>query len=306
MSRRVHVGPDTRPEMHRVLTEAVAAAGATLSPIEEAEALVWADPFNPQLFPDLYGRASDLSWVQLPFAGIGGFLDHLEPGPVWTCGKGVYALPVAEHALGLALAGLRDLHRFIPERRWGERTGRNLLGARVTILGGGGIARELIRLLGPFECDISVVRRSGEAVDGANRTVTTARAMELLPRTDVLVVAWALTPETHNWVDASVLAALPDDAWLINVGRGGHVDHSALIEALDSGSLGGAGLDVTEPEPLPPDHRLWDFDNCIITPHVGNTAEMGLPLIATRVRDNTARFLADQPLVGTIDIDAGY
>lgn len=292
--------------MFDAFTAAVSAAGGELVPIDEADALVWADPSRSDLFPASMAAASDLVWVQLPYAGVDGFLPHIVEGPTWTCGKGVYARPVAEHILTLALAGLRDLHTFVPATSWGDRTGRNLLGATVTILGGGGITNEFIELVAPFGCTINVVRRQAAPVPGADRTLTQAELPEVLGSTDVLVIAWALTPETERAVNASVFEALPDDAWVINVGRGGHIDHDDLVAALRDGHIGGAGLDVTSPEPLPSDHPLWSLPNCIITPHVGNTAEMGLPLIASRVEENVRRFLADEPLIGTIDVAAGY
>lgn len=300
------IAPDTLPAMHSALTAAAIRGGADIVPIEQATGLVWADPFRTETFADVYASGTNLQWVQLPFAGIGPFLPQLDDRVTWTCGKGVYARPVAEHVVTLALAGLRDLHEFIPNRTWGERTGRNLIGATVTILGGGGIAESLIELLQPFRCTINVVRRTATPLDGVDRVLTQAELPEVLPSTDVLVVAWALTPETKRAVDASVFAALPPHAWLVNVGRGAHVDHEALAEALRSGAIGGAGLDVTEPEPLPDGHPLWQLPNCIITPHVGNTAEMGLPLLADRIEDNVRRFLAGEELAGQVDVAAGY
>ena len=95
-------------------------------------------------------------------------------------------------------------------------------------------------------------------------------------------------------------------AWLINVGRGAHVVTDDLVAALREERIGGAALDVTDPEPLPPGHPLWSLPNCIITPHIANTPEMGLPLIAARVRENTARFLAGEPLIGLVDVRLGY
>jgi len=292
--------------MHDALSRAAVRGGAEIVPIEQATGLVWADPFTTETFADVYAAGTNLQWVQLPFAGIGQFLPWLDDRVTWTCGKGVYAAPVAEHVVTLALAGLRDLHRFIPNRTWGDRTGRNLIGATVTILGGGGIAESLVELLQPFRCTINVVRRTAEPLAGVDRVLTQTDLHEVLPTTDVLVVAWALTPETEQAVNASVFAALPEHAWLVNVGRGAHVDHVALVEALASGAIAGAGLDVTEPEPLPDDHQLWQQPNCIITPHVGNTAEMGLPLLASRIEENVRRFLAGDELIGLVDVDAGY
>ena len=107
-------------------------------------------------------------------------------------------------------------------------------------------------------------------------------------------------------VDAAFLEAMHSDAWLINVARGGLVDHDALLVALQSGSIGGAALDVTAPEPLPDGHPLWAEPRCIITPHVANTPEMGLPLIANRVRQNVERWIAGDELIGLVDVEAGY
>ena len=98
----------------------------------------------------------------------------------------------------------------------------------------------------------------------------------------LVIVALALTDETRNIVDAETLAAMRSDAWLCNVGRGSHVVTDDLVTALRGGVIAGAVLDVTDPEPLPDGHPLWELDNCVITPHVGNTPEMGLPLIADR------------------------
>jgi phosphoglycerate dehydrogenase-like enzyme len=107
-------------------------------------------------------------------------------------------------------------------------------------------------------------------------------------------------------IDAAALRAMASHAWLVNVGRGAHVVTDDLVEALRAGLIGGAGLDVTEPEPLPDGHPLWDLPNCIITPHTANSLEMGLPLLAKRVTENLRRYAAGEPLIGLVDLDAGY
>jgi phosphoglycerate dehydrogenase-like enzyme len=99
---------------------------------------------------------------------------------------------------------------------------------------------------------------------------------------------------------------MKNTAWLVNVARGGLVDTGALLHALDHGTIGGAALDVTEPEPLPPHHRLFSHPRALITPHVGNTPEMAIPLLTARVRENVRRKIAGEPLLGTVDVDAGY
>jgi phosphoglycerate dehydrogenase-like enzyme len=176
----------------------------------------------------------------------------------------------------------------------------------VLVLGGGGICESLIELLVPFGCTITVFRQRPEPVRGA--TVITERAQldAALPMTDVVVVALSLTPSTEGIVDRAFLSRMAPHAWIVNVGRGRHVVTDDLVGALRERRIGGAALDVTEPEPLPVGHPLWSMPTCIVTPHIGNTPEMGLPLIAARVRENTARFVAGQPLIGLVDVALGY
>lgn len=272
----------------------------------EAEALVWAEPAAPELLPGVLAQGPGIEWVQLPYAGIETLTHLLDRDHLWTCGKGVYAEPVAEHVLMLALAGLRGMGSYARARRWSPPEGRNLLGGRVTVLGGGGITESLVRLLGPWDCEITVMRRHPAPMAGVDQVVGPESLHDALGDADVVVVALALTPETTGIIDADALRAMSPHAWLINVGRGGHVVTGDLVEALAAGAIGGAALDVTDPEPLPDGHPLWSMDNCLITPHVGNTPEMGLKLLARRVTENVRRYIAGQELLGPVDVDLGY
>ena len=116
----------------------------------------------------------------------------------------------------------------------------------------------------------------------------------------------ALTSETRGLIGAEELALMPEGSYLINIARGKVVDTDALVASLRSGHLAGAGLDVTDPEPLPAGHPLWSLPNCLITPHVGNTPEMGLELLAVRVEENVRRFAAGEELLGPVYVDLGY
>ncbi|SVD84057.1 uncharacterized protein METZ01_LOCUS436911, partial [marine metagenome] len=223
VSRPIAVAPDTRPEMHAAMCGAVDAAGGRLVDPQEAEGLVWADPSRPDLFPSVVEGADRLEWIQLPYAGIEPFAHHLNQRWTWTCGKGVYAPAVAETVMALALALCKNLHGYARADRWSKPVGRYLADARVTILGGGGIAECLLPLLAPFGCPTVVVRRHDRPVAGADRTATSDFLTELLPETDLLVLALALTSETRGIVDANTLDLLPDHALLINVARGRHV-----------------------------------------------------------------------------------
>jgi len=305
-ARAIAVAPDTRAGMYEAMCRAVIDGGGTLADITVAEGLVWSDPAHPGAFPDLVAEARKLEWIQLPYAGIEPFADHLDERWRWTCGKGVYAPAVAETVLALMLAGQKHLHGYSRASGWSRPVGRILGGSRVTILGGGGITDHLLPLLAPFGCDVTVVRRSSEPFEGANRTVTTSRLHEVLPRTDVLVLALALTAETTGIIAAPELAALPDHAWLVNVARGGHVVTDDLVTALTNDAIGGAALDVTDPEPLPDGHPLWSAPNCLITPHIANTPEMGLALLEPFVAENVRRFCSGEDLLAPVDVALGY
>ena len=288
------------------LADAIVAGGALVVPLSRAEGLVWAASGSPDRLEAALASATHLRWVQLPFAGVEPFLGLIDDSRLWTCGKGVYADPVAEHALMLALAGLRGMATFARARTWTAQQGTNLLGAKVTIVGGGGITRSLVPLLQPFGVDLTVVRRSGATVSGAARVLTPDRLVEAMTDAEVVFLALAYTAETRGIIGAAELAAMADHGWLVNVARGGVVDTDALVDALAGGVIGGAGLDVTEPEPLPDDHALWQLPNCLITPHTGNTLEMARPLLAARVTENVRRFVAGEELIGLVDSALGY
>jgi phosphoglycerate dehydrogenase-like enzyme len=300
---RVALGPEgTRT----FLVDAVRAGGGEVVDLADAEALVWTDPHDPARLSEVLARHPSIRWVQLPWAGIepmAGVIDHER---VWTAGKGVYAEEVAEHALALALAGLRNLGPYARATTWTGPTGQNLLGARVTLLGAGGIATSFLRLLAPFGCTVTVLRRIPEPLAGVARTGTLAELVDVAGQTDLLVIALALTEETTGIVDAEVLDVLPPDAWVVNVARGRHVVTDDLVDALRHRRIGGAGLDVTDPEPLPPGHPLWSLPNCIITPHTANTPEMAVPVLSRRVEENVRRFARGEPLLGPVDVGAGY
>jgi phosphoglycerate dehydrogenase-like enzyme len=273
-----------------------------------ADALVWLDSADLDGLRRALAAASAARWIQLPVAGVERMAGSglLDPARTWTSAKGAYAEPVAEHALALALAGLRSLRRRISARSWGEPAGQSLYDEPVTILGGGGIATSLLELLAPFRVTATAVRRSADPVPGAASTLPQARLHEALAGARIVFLALALTPGTEKIIGSAELAAMRPDAWLVNVARGRHVDTGALVAALRNGAIGGAALDVTDPEPLPDGHPLWQLENCIITPHTADTPEMIERLLARRIQENVARFAAGQALTGLVDPAAGY
>jgi phosphoglycerate dehydrogenase-like enzyme len=299
------VGPDASESVNNAIREG---GGQPVATSDAADGLVWLSPRDIDGLRATLAATSSIRWVQLPFAGVerlaaAGVFD---PAWTWTCAKGAYAEPVAEHALMLALAGLRVLRRRITARSWGKAAGLSLFDEPVTILGGGGIATSLLSLLAPFRARVTVVRRNPDPLDGAVRTVPQDDLHEALEGARCVFVALALTPQTERIIGADELSIMPADSWLVNVARGRHVDTDALVAALDSGAIGGAGLDVTDPEPLPDGHPLWEQARCIITPHTADTWEMVDQMLAARIRENVVRFAEGQPLLGVVDPQAGY
>jgi phosphoglycerate dehydrogenase-like enzyme len=289
------------------LADAVRDGGGEVVEPRDAEALIWAETNKPkELEALLRAEGSGVRWVQLPYAGIEPYADVLDPSLVWTCAKGVYAEPVAEHALALLLAGLRHVGPYARAAAWSGPEGTNLLGAKVVILGGGGITEVLLRLLAPFEADVTVVRRNVTPMAGAARVVGPDELDDALEGALGVVLALALTPETRGVIGRRQLERMHERGWLVNVARGGHVNTDDLVAVLAEERIGGAALDVTDPEPLPEGHPLWSSPRCIITPHVGNTPEMALPLLARRITENVRRWAASEPMLGLVDPAAGY
>lgn len=302
---RVAVGPSGPSES---LASAVANGGGVVSEPGEAEVLLWTNPGGAEALAATLDHHPAIRWVQLPWAGIELQVDVVRayPGLVWTCGKGVYAQPVAELALTLLLAGFRDLGTYARSTKWTGPIGRNLTGASITIVGGGGITQSLLRLLGPFQCDVTVVRQQPVKLEGATRIVTPDDLDDAITAADAVVLALALTRDTAGLIDRRRLELFGAEGWLVNVARGRHVVTNDLVAALQASAVGGAALDVTDPEPLPEGHPLWTFPNVLITPHIGSTPEMAATLLGNRVTENLRRWTAQQPLLGLVDAAAGY
>ena len=301
--KRVAVGPTKTPEWIR---DAVRAGDCTIVDYDQAEGLVWGDPRGADELGEVMRVHRHFSWVQLPFAGIENFVPHLDDRRVWTSGKGVYSEPVAELCMAFLLGGLRHVIGYSRVNEWTVDHGRYLLGGNIVIVGGGGITTSLVRMLQGFNTHITVVRRHAEPIDGVRRVVGRGELHAVLPTADAVVLACALTPETEGLIGATELHLMKSDAWLVNVGRGRLIVTDDLVAALRERRIGGATLDVTDPEPLPKEHPLWTLDNCLITPHIGNTRAMAVPLLSERITTNCRLFAAGQPLVGVVDVSLGY
>ena len=300
---RIHVASTERPDLEQAVRE----GGGVLAPLEDADGLISLTG-DPEALPEL---PDSVRWVQLPSAGVEQWVRAgvVGDGRAWTSATGSFGLPVAEHALALMLAGDKALHAFARERGWtgeGRHHVRALEDETVLIVGAGGIGRALIRLLEPFGARVIAVTRRGRDVPGAARTLPAERVGEVWGEARHVVIAAPATDGTRHLVGAPELAAMREDAWLVNVARGSLVDTDALVEALRSGAIAGAGLDVTDPEPLPDGHALWAMPNVLVTPHVATPPAAERRHFAARVKENVRRLAAGEELEGLIDPEGGY
>jgi phosphoglycerate dehydrogenase-like enzyme len=266
---------------------------------------------------EILEAATNLKWAHIPWAGVDSLIDALRKTPaVVTCGKGVFDAPMADHVFALLLTLTRQINTFLRyqiagvwKRELPNASLTDLWGKAMGIVGLGNIGREVARRASVFGMRVLAVKRrpaaiSEEPVDGLFLGYEGLRLM--LPECDVVVITAALTPQTRYLIGQSEIASMKKGAILINVARGALVDERALVEALKSGHLAGAGLDVFEEEPLPPDSPLWHMPNVVITPHIGGLSERTRQRVFERFLENLRRFLAGEPLVGIVDKDAGY
>jgi phosphoglycerate dehydrogenase-like enzyme len=259
-----------------------------------------------------WGLTAQLRWLHIGGVGVDWslFPELVESDVTVTNSHGVFDTTLPEYLLSLMLALLKDLPgtvRSQSERVWQQRLQQTLAGSRAVIVGAGSIGRNSGRMLRGLGVEVTLVgrtEREGEAGEGRIRAVADLR--QLLPAADWLILITPLTNETRGLVGAADLAALPPTARVVNIGRGPVLVEPALVEALSSGSLAGAALDVFEREPLPHDSPLWSMPNVIVSPHIGGDVKE-TPADFSRVfLENLQRYLAGEPLQHVVDKQLGY
>jgi phosphoglycerate dehydrogenase-like enzyme len=274
--------------------------------------------------------APDLRWVQGHFAGVEHLLDHpLLKRVTLTTASGIHASNMAEYTLMMMLAFGHRLKRLIeyqqrgewPRNRWDLFVPTELRGATLGVVGYGSIGRETARLAKAFGMHVLATKRDAQTtsdegwrlpglgdagLEHVDQLYSPDQLTTMLGKCDFVAVAVPLTPETRHLIGAKELRAMKRDAVLINVARGGVIDEAALIEALRSGTIGGAGLDVFETEPLPADSPLWSSPNVVLSPHVSGFTphydERAMALFA----DNLRRYVNGGPLLNVVDVKSGY
>jgi phosphoglycerate dehydrogenase-like enzyme len=266
-------------------------------PAEAADAVLYVVPYGRGQRLDVMAGMPRLRAVQLLTAGYEHALAALPDGVALHNGRGLHDASTAEHAVALMLAAQRELPRWALDqtaRRWAPHYTRSLADSRVLIVGHGSIGAAIERRLLPFETEVVKVARRARPEQGVHPVADLPR---LLPGADAVVLVAPHTPETEGLIGARELALLPDDALVVNVGRGPLLDTGALLA--EKGRVR-AALDVTDPEPLPADHPLWDAPGVLVTPHVAGGSAAFYPRARRFVDAQLRRWAAGEPLANEV------
>lgn len=259
--------------------------------------------------------AKNLQWLQLNSAGADVYVKEgvLKPGTILTNATGAYGLAISEHMIGVLLAIFKKLYLYRDNQsssQWkDEGEVKSIYGSTALIIGLGDIGGEFakrFKALGGYT--IGVRRTDVNKPDYLDELYLMDKIDELLPKADVVALSLPNTKETYKMFDAKRIAKMKDNAVLLNVGRGTCIDTEALCDALESGKLMGAGLDVTDPEPLPSDHRLWTIKNAIITPHVSgdyHLKETHNRIVRIAI-DNLKAYANGEDMRNLVDFSTGY
>ena len=279
-----------------------------LEAVPEAE-IGWFDMYDQQAMAETLRAATKLKWLNSIYAGLDFMpMDVLiERGITVTNGAGINALTIAEYVvMGMLTTakGYRDVVRAQDRREWllDSPGKRELAGSKALLLGYGAIGQLIKPRLEAFDVEVTVVRRSG-----GEGVLTPDEWRGKLSEFDWVILAVPATPETDGMIGADELAAMKSDAVIVNIARGAVIDQPALVEALKSKAIGGVFLDVTTPEPLPPEHELWTLDNAHITMHLsGRAQDKMFQRSADRFLENLDHYLKGEPVSPVFDPRKGY
>jgi phosphoglycerate dehydrogenase-like enzyme len=263
---------------------------------------------------DFLSRCPKLQWVQLQSAGTDGFVNgELGVNVLLTSATGGYGHGVSEHMAGLTFALCKKLHLYRDEQNKGAWRPRgqvkSIQGAVTLVLGMGDIGNEYARRMKALGAYIIGIRRTDRPKPVyADEMFLPDKLEEVLPRADILAMILPGVQASAGIINRERLAKMKQGAIIVNAGRGSAIDMEALCDALESGRLEGAGLDVTDPEPLPPGHRLWKIENALITPHVAGgryMPETGRYIMELNL-ENASRFMKGETLLSMVDMATGY
>ena len=265
--------------------------------------------------PEMIGRARKLRWIQLSSVGVESVLclELLDGDIVLTNARGATAINISEHVMSLILAFTRTLHNSIKNQinKFWENF-RNLpvleiSGDTLGIIGLGSIGLQVAKRAHAFDMRILAVDPTQtEKPDYVESLWKMDRMHDMLGQSDFVAICCPLTPQTKGMMGTPEFRAMKSTAVLVTIGRGQIINQAALVDALQTKAIAGAGLDVTDPEPLPQDSPLWEMDNVIITPHHAGASPKSWERIFNLFCENLQRFVADEPLTNIVDQTRGY
>ena len=270
--------------------------------------------FDQTHLEDLPELAPKVRWIQSTSSGIGPFVERMGyaermPHTVFTRASGVHAQPLAEFCIMVMLMFRKGLLRVMGDQRrkhWERYAGTDLAGRTIVIVGVGAVGREIAQVAKCLGMRVIGVDLHGFLFDPdqlpLDEFYPVSELHTVLPMAEHLVLIAPHTPQTEGLIGAGEFALLPEGAVLINIARGALVDEDALAEALTSGHLGGAGLDVFAEEPLPPDSPFWDMPNVLVSPHSASTSDRENGRITDLCCENLRRFLAARPLLNVLEV----
>ena len=258
---------------------------------------------------ELLKAAENLKWLQLPSAGADGYTNkaiYCNKDIVLTNSSGVYGLPIAEHVFSMILSFNRHLQEYAyqkKDKQWKVLPSvRDFYGSTVGIIG-----TEVAKRAKAWGANVLAVKRTiTEVPDYVDGLYSLEEIDEVLKQSDYVVLALPNTPKTRGIISEERINRMKPDAFLVNIGRGALVDQEALIRALKEKRIGGAGLDVTTPEPLPEDSPLWELPNVILTPHTSGLSPSNLIRRFDMFNRNLKLFIENKPLENQVDFTEGY
>lgn len=257
------------------------------------------DYVSTEVLKDTLPAAVGARLVQAPSIGVEGLLGCLPPGAVLSNAAGVMEQPTAELAVALLLAVRRELPGFVTATSWTNHRTAGLLGSRVLLLGHGGVGQAVEARLAGFGVELVRVASRSRSTPGGDPVHAVDDVQAVLPGVDAVVCSLPLTGSTRGLVGPRFLAALPDGAAFVNVGRGAVVDTDALLAEVRAGRLV-AAVDVTDPEPLPPGHPLWSTDGVLVTPHVGGNTDASVRSQVDLLAEQVRRLVAGRPPLNVV------
>ncbi len=305
--------PPPRIDEARKLAEIRSASSETViraaSPGADA---VFGWEYDPSLLPSTWDAADDLRWIQTASAGVDRLLFPalVESDVVVTNARGVFDEPIAEWVLAAILAYATELGNSVRDtvaHRWHHRTTERAEGRRLLVVGPGPIGRAAGRLARGVGMEVEAVGTSARGAEEPFERIHGPESfLEALGDADYVLDAMPLTPRTNHAFNAKAFSAMKPSARFLNVGRGGTVDTEALVDALRTGVIAGAALDVFEEEPLPEDHPLWSLPDVIVSPHMAGDVEDWEERVVEVFLDNLSRFADGRPLRNVIDKERGF